>query len=642
MTQAPADSLTQGRLASEAHAWSEAFDLLGGADADTKLSPEDLERLAEAAWWMGRVDDSIGARERAHAGYLLRGERARAARVAIDIAWDHFVRLAPAVGQGWVSRAERLLHDVPESAAHGHLTRVKAVIAFENHGAFDEALSLSERVFDLGCRFGDRDLQALGLHDQGRVLVAMGRVEEGMALMDEAMAAAVGGELGPIATGKIYCNMISICEKLADYRRAGEWTQAAGRWCEREGNASGFPGLCRVHRAEIMRLRGDWVGAEREALRASNELQHFLNYTGEAFYEIGEIRLRVGDLPGADQAFRQASELGRDPQPGLALLRLAEGKVEAACSLIEKAVAEETRGPLDRARLLPAQVEINLAAGNPAVAGPAADELESTANEYRTEALQARAAQARGLVLLAEGRTMEALKSLRRAWRLWRDIDLPYEAAGARLAVGLAYRADGSNEAADLEIAAAQAVFEHLGAVPDAAKAAKLLRSATPTERESKTLMFTDVVRSTDLIGVIGDEAWEHLVRWHDETLRGLFATSGGRVINHAGDGFFVGFEDAGSAITCAVAIQRTLAEHRRTHGFALDVRIGLHTAWVGTTYKGRAVHQAARIAAAAQGGEILAGRETVEAAGHPATKAQTVSLKGIAEPVEVVSVEWR
>src|SRR3990172_8359620 len=160
-------------------------------------------------------------------------------------------------------------------------------------------------------------------------------------------------------------------------------------------------------------------------------------------------------------------------------------------------------------------------------------------------------------------------------------------------------------------------------------------------ERESRTLMFTDVVRSTDLIGVIGDEAWEHLVRWHDETLRGLFATSGGREINHSGDGFFVGFEDPGAAITCAVNIQRTLAEHRRTHGFALDVRIGLHTARVGTTYKGRAVHQAARIAAAAQGGEILAGRATVEAAGHPATQPRTVSLKGITEPVEVVSVEW-
>jgi hypothetical protein len=260
MTQAPADSLTQGRQASEAHAWSEAFDLLGGADATTKLSPEDLERLAEAAWWMGRVDDSIGARERAHAGYLLREETARAARVAIDIAWDHFVRLDSAVGQGWVSRAERLLDDVPESAAHGYLTRVKAVIAFENHGAFDEALALSERVFDLGCRFGDRDLQAFGLHDQGRVLVAMGRVEEGMALMDEAMAAAVGGELGPMATGKIYCNMIGICAKLADYRRASEWTQAAARWCEREGNARSLPGAPSRDHAPARRLGGGRTG----------------------------------------------------------------------------------------------------------------------------------------------------------------------------------------------------------------------------------------------------------------------------------------------------------------------------------------------------------------------------------------------
>lgn len=635
--------LDEARRAAERHAWKEAYELFSSPDVARDLTPADLEAMAESAWWLGRVDDAIRWREQAYAAYLEQSQPESAARLAIDIAWDHFVQLAGPVGMGWVRRAEALVEDRPESPAHGHLTRVKAVLAFEVEGSYQQALELAREVWTTGRRLGDRDLEALGLHDQGRILVAMGRVEEGMALMDEAMVAAVGGELGPMATGKIYCNMISICEKLADYGRAADWTEAAKRWCDREGHDSGFPGLCRVHRAEIMRLRGSWEEAEREARQACTELQHFLNYTGEAFYEIGEIRLRMGDRIGAEEAFRQAHELGRKPVPGLAQLRLAQGRSDAAHALIQEALADGGLGPLDQARLLPARVEIALEHGDLDEARGAADRLEQIATEYGSTAFRAAAAQARGHLWLEEGDPEAAITTLREACRLWQEVDLPYEAAQTRLLLGLAYGAEGNEELADLELRAARSTFQRLGASPDVLKVDELLGTGKPVAKQSRTLMFTDIVGSTDLIGVIGDDAWEHLVRWHDETLRSLFARHGGTEIDHAGDGFFVSFDEAQAAVDCAVAIQQSLEEHRRTQGFAPSVRIGLHEANVGPAPKGRGVHEAARIAGAARGGEILLSRTTAEAIRRSdLAEYRPLQLKGIGEPIEVTTFRWR
>jgi tRNA A-37 threonylcarbamoyl transferase component Bud32/tetratricopeptide (TPR) repeat protein len=453
-----------GRNAFARHAWREAFEAFRKGDATRPLSVEDLERLAASAWWIGRIDDCIAARERAYAAYMDRRDPGSAAVVAACLAEDFFRRQAKSLGNGWLKRAERLLDDRPECRAHAVLQRLHVVLALESEGNVDKALDLARRTADLATRFHDRDLQALALHDIGRILVSKGELAQGMALIDEAMAAAVSGELGPEVTGRIYCNMLGTCEKLADYQRAAEWNDAARRWCELH-TESGFPGICRVHRAELMRLRGAWSDAESEALHAAQELQGFYHIAaGEAFYEIGEIRLRMGDLARADEVFRQAHELGRDPLPGLALLRLAEGKVDAARVLIDRAVADRAEGSLDRARLLPARVHIALAAGQLDLARGTATELERIATEYGSTALRASAAQARGVVQLAHGSTNDAVPNLRRACKLWQEVQLPYETATTRLLLAGAYRATGHSEDAELELQAAMSALKGLGA----------------------------------------------------------------------------------------------------------------------------------------------------------------------------------
>jgi len=453
-----------GRSAFARHAWREAFETLTNARAIGALAVEDDERLAESAWWIGRVDDCIAARERAYVTYMDQRKPRLAAAVAVRLAEDFFRRQAKSLGNGWLKRAERLLQDVPECREHGALLRLHAMLAFDSEGDVEKALGLARRTSDIATRFRDRDLQALAMHDVGRMLVSKGELAQGMALIDEAMAAAVGGELGPEVTGRIYCNMMGLCEKLADYQRAGEWSEAARRWCEQH-TESGFPGICRVHRAELMRLRGSWNDAETEALRAAQELRGFYNIAaGEAFYEIGEIRLRMGDLKRAEEVLRQAHELGREPVPGLALLRLAEGKIDAAKGLIERAVADRPEGSLDRGRLLPARVQIALAAGDVDRARESVTELEAIAREYGSTAWHASAAQARGAVQVAEGAAEAAVPNLRRACKLWQEVQLPYETATARLLLAGAFRATGSPEDAELELQAAKSTFKGLGA----------------------------------------------------------------------------------------------------------------------------------------------------------------------------------
>jgi len=463
-TPAGEEEREAGRNAFARHSWREAFETLSNAQAMRALPAEDVERLAESAWWIGRVDDCIAAHERAYAAYMDEGTPRRAAIVAVRLAEDFINRQAKSIGNGWLKRAERLLQDVPECLEHGVLLRLHAVLALESEGNVDKALGLARQTCDLATRFHDRDLQALAMHDIGRMLVSKGELAQGMALIDEAMAAAVSGELGPRVTGRIYCNMMGTCEKLADYQRAAEWSEAARRWCEPHAG-SGYPGICRVHRAEIMRLRGSWSDAETEALHAAQELQGVYHIAaGEAFYEIGEIRLRMGDLARAEEVFRQAHELGRDPVPGLALVRLAEGKIAAARALLDRAVAERPEGSLERARLLPASVQIALAAGQLDLAREAAAELEAIAGRYGSTALHASAAQARGAVQVAEGAAVAAVPNLRRACKLWQEIQLPYETATARLLLAGAYRATGSPEDAELELQAATSTFKGLGA----------------------------------------------------------------------------------------------------------------------------------------------------------------------------------
>ena len=446
------------------HAWREAYETLSTAQARGPLAVEDVERLAESAWWIGRIDDCIAARAHAFAIYMDREQPRAAAAVAVRLAEDFFRRQAKSLGNGWLKRAERLLEDVPECPEQVALLRLHALLALDSEGDVEKALSLARRTSDLATRFHDRDMQALAMHDIGRMLVSKGELAQGMALIDEAMAAAVGGELGPEVTGRIYCNMLGTCEKLADYQRAGEWSEEAERWC-RDHTESAFPGICRVHRAELKRLRGSWRDAEAECLRAAQELQGSYHIAaGEAFYEIGEIRLRMGDLTRAEEVFHLAHELGREPVPGLALLRLAEGKIDAARGLLDRAVADRPAGSLDRARLLAAAVQVAIAGGDLDAARAATLELEGIATAYGSTALRASAAQARGAVQLAAGAGAAAVPELRRACRLWQEVQLPYETASARLLLAGAYRATASAEDAAHEQQTATSAFKVLGA----------------------------------------------------------------------------------------------------------------------------------------------------------------------------------
>ncbi|MFQ5954678.1 MAG: adenylate/guanylate cyclase domain-containing protein [Kiloniellales bacterium] len=472
-------AIQEGREALQRHAWSDAFAIFAKADAAGSLSPEELEMLAESAWWSGQVDDCINALERAYTAHLEGGHRGRAAMVSIALAEHHFHKLAHSVGSAWLMRAERLLEDEPESVEHGYLARFHAVIALEADGDLDRALELAERVLELGTRFSDRDLRALALQDRGRIMIANGRVEEGMALMEEAMVSAVAGELGVQTTGRVYCNILDTCGKLADYRRAGEWDDAAKRWCVEVAHGSAFPGICRVKRAEIMRLRGAWAEAEQEAHRACEDLRDALDFAAQAFAEIGQIRLHMGDLGAAEEAFRQAHRLGCDPEPGLARLRLAEGKAEAAQTLIDRALANESLTRLDRAPLLAAQIEIALAVGDLSHARLATDELRAIAEVYTSNALAAAAAYGMGTLQLAEDHPEAAVESLQQAWKLWHESGVPYEEARSRLPLGLAYRAQGADELAELEFDTARSIFERLGATLDLRRAQALLGHGT-------------------------------------------------------------------------------------------------------------------------------------------------------------------
>jgi class 3 adenylate cyclase len=642
-------ALDRARQALDDHAWQDAYEAFALVAADQGLSGEDLERLAEAALWTAHPQDVVDALERAYGVYSRDGNHRRAGYVALDVAEEYFDKLQPAVGQGWFQRAVRLLESEPEGVEHGYLQLAYARTSL-GRGALDEATQHAIAVFDLGARFADRDLQAFGLVVQGMVLVLQAKIDEGLSLIDEATVAAVGGELTPRTTGIIYCITIDVCRDLADYRRAGEWTEAASRWCERQAIA-GFPGICRVHRAEIMRLRGALAEAEVEARRSTEELMAFgkLPMAGAGFHEIGEVRLRIGDLDAAEEAFEQAHQLGSDPQPGMALLQLARGRMDAARSSINAALDDQSVA-LSRARLLPARVEIALAAHDIADAREAAEELRAIAADYDAPALHAGAHQALGVTLTYEGDAAASIAELRTAVRHWSEADMPFETAQARRCLALAYRSGGNETSAVLELRAAGATFRRLGARLDAERCDEMIRAGEQPDagrRVARAFMFTDIVGSTNLLETIGDEAWESVARWHNETLQAVIEANHGEVVHTTGDGFFAAFDDATLALSCAIAIQRRLADHRREHGFAPQVRIGVHSAEatvMADDYAGVGVHAAARVAARAEGGEILITCETVEREPLPftLTNERTVSLKGLAQPVRVVSVDWR
>jgi ATP/maltotriose-dependent transcriptional regulator MalT len=371
---------------------------------------------------------------------------------------------APATG--WFARGERLLdREHADCAARGYLLLAR-MLQNLSKGDFEAAHDAAAEAIEIGQRFGDRDLVALGVMDQGHALLELGRTSEGLRLVDESMVAVTSGELSPIVAGILYCNTIAVCRDAFEVRRAREWTAALAAWCERHSDMVAHQGVCLVHRAEIMQLQGAWEEALVEARRVAAKGLLNRRAVPGALYVRGDIHRLRGELDAAEEAFRLATRQGRSAQPGLALLRLAQGKREAAFAAIRR-TAGETGPPLDRAAILPAYVEIALASGELEEAARASDELGGIAETHGGDSLRAMSAYARGQVALARNDASEALTALRESLLRWLTLEAPHEAARTRVLLGRACEALGDADSAMLELEAARAAFEDLGARPD-------------------------------------------------------------------------------------------------------------------------------------------------------------------------------
>ena len=430
----------------------------------------------------------MAVREEAYHLYLEASNNRRAAFRAFDIAYAHFLKGNETVGRGWISRAERLLAAEPDCPEQGYLLYFSVETALDGGEA---TLARALQVQEVGRRHGDRNLVAAGTVAAGRVLIKLGRAPEGVALLDEGMLEASSPQMSPIWAGNVYCHLMAACYELGDIRRAAAWTLSTSEWCDQIAPAVLFKGICRVHRAQVMQTRGQWALAQDEAERVCQDVAHIhVGVVAEAHYQIGEIRRLRGELDEAEQAYGEGHRLGREPQPGLALLRLAQGRIDTAAALIRTALTG-VGDRLARAPLLAAQVEIALAGGDEATATTAAAELDGIASVYRSSGLQAVARRVQGAVLLAAGRTEEALSTLRLACTGWTELEAPYDCAKVRVLLARAYQRLGDAESANRELDAAQSAFQALGAALDAKAVDAERRAALPnglTEREAQVL----------------------------------------------------------------------------------------------------------------------------------------------------------
>jgi ATP/maltotriose-dependent transcriptional regulator MalT len=496
----PSDQISLTSLlerARDAHArreWPVAYRAFKTAAEQGELSREDLIALGDACWWMGAVEESIHAFETAYHRAMAAGDPLQATYAAQFNAWTVKILHEPAQASGWIRRASRVLADLPERAEHGYIAYYEFETALERD-ELESALAIARQVQALGQRFGDPTLQTLGILAEGRALIQQGAVREGMELLDEAMLAALGGNLRPSWTGNIYCHLMIACSELQDHHRAAEWTEAINRFWDRHSATGPFVGICRAYRAEVMRIRGDWDEAEQETIEICTSLPRFSRLSlSEANYQLGEIRRLRGDLAGAEEAFTQAHTHGRDPQPGLALLRLAQGRGEVALASIQAAIAAQPRDCLARFPLRAAQVEIALAMGDLDLARQAGEEVEETARVYQTSGFTAAARQARGAILLAEGRAEDALPVLRSACLCWSELSAPYETARLRCMLARAYHLLGDDDAAERERDAAVVLFAPLGApcdlIDDPQPAPEQTRPDGLTDREIEVLQL--------------------------------------------------------------------------------------------------------------------------------------------------------
>lgn len=648
-------ALAEAIAAYEQRDWVGTLEALARAEEDTSLEAPELEIRAWSLLWSAPSPESTRPFEQAHAAYDEADDQRGAARMAIQLVRDFAQQNQSALAAGWFGRASALLESLEECEEHALFEWILSRTHFES-GMFEKSLAHADRAVELARRVGSRDVEALGLLDRGHCLLAVGDVDEAVAIHDQIIAIAMGGGLGVQVTGTIYCSVIWGCRNRGDWERAGQLTDHSIRWCE-TAHVAQFPGLCMLHRAEVLRLQAHFEQAEREVLRACDDLLvSDVRASGHAFNELGEIRIRRGDLPGTRTAFRRAVELGMEPEPGLSRLRVVDGDIEGALKGLDRALSDNRLNAKERhVILLAAKIEAAIAGGQLRLARTALGQLEVQPDLWKTPAHLAEVEASRGRMLLSEGNSEEAIAALKRSRRAWLDIGANYEAARIQSLLALALEADGDLSAARLELEAAHDAMNRLGATLDEERAARRLAqlaTRTPSTEQVdvsvRTFLFTDIVGSTRLVEVMGDADWETLRRWYHRTMQQAFSDHGGEVVGpHEGDGFFVAFVEASDAIACAVDIQRTLAAHREQHGFAPQVRIGAHTSESmrrGGDYSGKGVHIAARVADGAEPGAVSVTTTTLEASSlaYVTSEPRSFPIKNSSDVVDVADIKWR
>jgi DNA-binding CsgD family transcriptional regulator/tetratricopeptide (TPR) repeat protein len=493
----PAAKLAEGRESYARQAWSEAYDSLREADVSSPLGSADLELLASSAYMLGREREYQELMERAYGALLEAEDRLAAVRCAFWLGLSLSISGEIGRGNGWFARADRLLErEGTDCVERGYLTLAR-LFEHEAGGEVERAAEASAEAVAIGERFGDPDLIAFGSFTQGDALIRLGRLREGLALLDLAMVAVLAGEVSPVSSGIVYCGVILACEQAHDIRRAREWTTALSDWCKAQPDLVAFTGRCLVHRAQIMRLDGSWEEAIEEARRAADRCLEGENpvAAGEAHYQRGEVLRLRGEHAAAEEAYRDASAQGWEPQPGLALLRLAQGREETAEAAMRRAISE-AKQPGRRATLLSAHVEVMAGAGDLREAERACAELDALAEaEEKSGALGAMAAQARGVLELASGRPKDSLAYLRRADEIWHGFAAPYERARARELIGLACRSLGDEDSAELELEAARETFARLGAATDLARVEGSTDLDRPPDSHELTKRELEVLR---------------------------------------------------------------------------------------------------------------------------------------------------
>ncbi|CAN7655885.1 response regulator transcription factor [Mesorhizobium amorphae] len=501
-----ASLLERARHAYGQRAWADAFELLRATDEITSLDAEDLERLLWTAGMLDRDQDIFAAGERLFNMHIEAGRDDQAAYWAFFRGFRLLTLGEEGHATAIIQQAQRLADGFGrECAAHGYLVLLSAQKELMT-GNDPASEALARQALAIGERCSDIDLIAFARCYLGRALVRQGRVEEGIASLDEAMLPAADGKLSPVVTGLVYCNLIAACRQVYAFDRSREWTEALSNWCGAQPQLVQFNGVCLLHRAEIMELNGAWQDSIAEARRATRLLAHSSGNEAAAgaAYQEAEIHRLRGEFATAEDLYRTASRLGLEPQPGMALLRLMQGRAEQAAATIRRVLAT-TRSPLGRARLLPALVEITMAAGAADEAHEACEELEMIAGRFATDILAAMAAQARGEIEMAGGGFAAALGHFRAALTTWQRAGAPYLEARLRVLAGQACRMLGDEDGAELEFEAARSVFTALGAAPDLARVDLLIQPAsTPshglTRREIEVLGLVATGKTNRLI----------------------------------------------------------------------------------------------------------------------------------------------